>query len=291
MITLQQLRYFMMTAKTKSFSKASEILFISQPALSKQITNLEQSLQFMLFERTTKGICLTEKGRQFYSRIEPLIQDLDQVLDDLVLPEEIKIGVLPSISSYYIPKLIHALNQHNFKLLVEHTSAELLELVQTGFLDSAIVQDIEKSKNLKHLLLFEEPYLVVVSRTHRLAKKEFLEMSDLHHENIILPKGPCDIRNTLEAAFIEYRIEPIVKMEVPLNESMLSYSANNLGISFIPEMVAANLSMKNIVYKKIKNEPLKRSLHFFARSTAVFDLFQRIITTEECFSQIQVIGS
>lgn len=281
MITLQQLRYFMMTAKTKSFSKASEILFISQPALSKQITHLEQSLQFMLFERSPKGIQLTEKGHQFYFRIEPLIHGLDLVLDDFVLPGEINLGVLPSISSYYIPTIIHLLTEHKFKVYIRDTSAELLELVQTGVLDSAIVQDIEKAKQLKHLFLFDEPYFAAVPSNHPLSKNEVLELSDLHHENIILPKAPCDIRQTLDAAFIEFGIEPIIKMEVPLNESMLSYSANNIGISFIPEVVAGNLSMKNIVFKKIKNEPLKRSIHFFSRSTAVFDLFQQIRKASE----------
>lgn len=290
MITLQQLRYFMITAREKSFSKAAEILFISQPALSKQITNLEQILQFTLFERTTRGIQMTEKGIQLYTRIEPLIQELDMVLVDLSIPKEVRLGLLPSISSYYIPNILHELNLHNFKTSVYNTSAELLEQVQNGFLDAAIVQDVDRYKNLKHLSLFEEPYLVSLSSSHRLAKKDLLDMEDLHEEDMILPQAPCDIRYTLDSVLKEFGVKPIVKMEVPLNESILSYSSNNIGIAIVPEMVTAHITMKNMVYKRIKHEPLKRTIHFFSRSSAVLEQFHQILENAGFPKQVESIG-
>ncbi|BCJ87994.1 hypothetical protein skT53_29790 [Effusibacillus dendaii] len=157
-------------------------MFVSQPALSKQISILERTLQISLFERTSKGINLTEKGKQFYARIEPLIQEVDMVLEEFVLPEEFRIGALPSISSYYLPTVMNLLGSMKLKTFVENTSDELLEKVQSGELDLAIVQDRHQYGNLKHLYLFEEPYVVALPDNHPLVDKEWLEMKDFHAE-------------------------------------------------------------------------------------------------------------
>ncbi|BCJ87993.1 hypothetical protein skT53_29780 [Effusibacillus dendaii] len=90
---------------------------------------------------------------------------------------------------------------------------------------------------------------------------------------MILPQSPCDIRDPLEAGFQKHDVAPLVSFEAPLNESILSYSANGMGISFVPEMVVSHVSLKNIVYKKIKGNPVTRTIHLFSRTKAVFDRF------------------
>ena len=81
-MTLQQLRYFLAAVKWKSFSQAASALYLSQPALSKQISLLEKALGFPLFERTPRGVTLTAKGAVFHQRIHPLLQDLDALLQE-----------------------------------------------------------------------------------------------------------------------------------------------------------------------------------------------------------------
>lgn len=271
MITLQQLRYFIATAKYKSFSRAAEALFLSQPALSKQISLLERSLQFVLLERTPHGVSVTEKGKQFLQRVQPLVQELDTVLGETTEPAQLRIGVLPSIASYYLPTVINQFGSARLTTIIKNTSGELLEMVHTGELDAAIVQDRTHFDGLKHLFLFEEPYLVALPRIHPFAKKEALQIKDLHQEKLILHHAPCDIRDSLDAAFDEHGIEPVVSMEAALNDSLLSYTASGMGLSFLPAMMAANVSHKNIVYKRMQGDPICREIHLFARTQSILD--------------------
>ena len=269
-MTLQQLRYFLAVVKWKSFSQAAAALYLSQPALSKQISLLEKALGFPLFERTPRGVTLTAKGAVFHQRIHPLLQDLDSLLQELAEPTLLRMGALPSIAAHFLPAMVERLAGYQLVPLVKDASDELVEMVHSGTLDAALVQDRVEYGTLKGTFLFAEPYIVAVPLRHPLAERDELQMQDLHQEKIILHQAPCDIRYTLIEGFQKAGIAPNVVLEASLNDSLLGYSASGLGLSFIPEMVARNVVHKNIVYKKIAGDPFQRRVYLFARNMQPF---------------------
>ena len=74
-MNIQQLTYIVEIANRKSISRAAEYLFVSQPALSQQIRNLEKELGYRVFRRTSKGLELTEKGNLFYEKAQEMLED------------------------------------------------------------------------------------------------------------------------------------------------------------------------------------------------------------------------
>ena len=269
-MTLQQLRYFLAVVKAKSFSQAAAALYLSQPALSKQISLLEKALGFPLFERTPRGVTLTAKGAVFHQRVHPLLHDLDLLLSELAEPTELRMGALPSIAAHFLPAMVGRLEGYQLLPVVKETSDELVEMVHSGQLDAAIVQDRVEHGTLTGRFLFAEPYVVAVPLRHPLAEREHLAPEDLDGEKLILHQSPCDTRHTLLAGFQQTGIAPRIVLEASFNESLLGYSASGLGLAFVPQMVAANVSHKNIVYKTIAGDPFQRRVYLFARNMQPF---------------------
>jgi len=77
---LRHLRYFLKVAETKNFSKAAELLFMSQPPLSRQIKQLEEEIGTALFDRSNKKVVLTEAGKYFQKEVQLLLEQLEQTL-------------------------------------------------------------------------------------------------------------------------------------------------------------------------------------------------------------------
>ncbi|ARU62145.1 hypothetical protein CBW65_14905 [Tumebacillus avium] len=265
-MTLQQMRYCLALARWKSFSKAAESLFITQPALSKQIALLEASLGIKLFERTVHGAVLTAHGQEFCERIRPLVQELDQVWKDMAVSARLTIGALPSLASYYLPELIAQKELSRPETVVKDTSAELLEAVLTGEVDAALVQDVDGDGKLEHAFLLEEPYLLVVPDAHPFAQLAEVAFSDLAGEKIILHQSPCDIRHALLQTFAAHGIEPDIVLEASFNESLLGFTATGLGLSFVPRMLAEHVTHRGIVYKPLTGAPFTRKIYLYTRS-------------------------
>ena len=95
-MNIQQLTYIVEIANCKSISHAAEYLFVSQPALSQQIRNLEKDLGYRVFRRTSKGLELTEKGNLFYEKAQKMLEDWNHFKEEVISGTEhkkLKIGL------------------------------------------------------------------------------------------------------------------------------------------------------------------------------------------------------
>ncbi len=104
---LEAVRSFIEVKNTRSLSKASKILHISQPALSKQIQRLEADLEVTLLKRSAQGVELTEAGELFIKRMLPILEHIHEVKAEMKKFQEkrnISIGILPSLAAHYISK-------------------------------------------------------------------------------------------------------------------------------------------------------------------------------------------
>jgi len=181
--TLQQLRIFKAIASEKSFSQAAEILFVSQPSLSKQIKTLENRLGILLLNRTNNKISLTEAGLvflQYSERILALCEESCRALNDLKDGERgnLKVGASQTIGAYLMPRVLtlfaQSYPQINLNIDVDSTRI-IAKKVADQIIDIAVVGgDIPTSlkKNLEIEDFVEDELILIIPKSHPFARKK-----------------------------------------------------------------------------------------------------------------------
>jgi LysR family hydrogen peroxide-inducible transcriptional activator len=167
--TLRQLRYFEALARHGHFGRAADDCSISQPALSVQIRDLEESLGAELFERAARQVRLSAFGEEFLLRVREILRSVDE-LGDLArahrkhLVGRLRIGVIPTVAPYLLPRMISALTRENADLDIhvrETVTPKLLQELAEGRLDTAIVALPVSEPSLTEMPLFDESFVLV----------------------------------------------------------------------------------------------------------------------------------
>ena len=168
-LTLRQLRYFLALAQHGHFGQAAAACAISQPALSVQIRELEASLDAPLFERSARSVRLTPFGEELVERVRDILEAVDG-LADLAraraggLPDRLRIGIIPTIAPYLLPRMVTALTGLNPALdlhVRETQTAGLIAELDAGKLDAAVVALPISEPSLREVPLFDEEFVLV----------------------------------------------------------------------------------------------------------------------------------
>ncbi|MCC5970829.1 MAG: LysR family transcriptional regulator [Pararhodobacter sp.] len=168
-ISIRHLRYFEALALHSHFGRAAAACSISQPALSLQIKELEGLLHAPLVERGARQIRLTALGEEFAARIRPILQSIDELADlarasDNALSGRLRIGVIPTIAPYMLPRLIHELTARYPGIDLrprEAVTRKLIDDLLDGKLDTAIVALPVSEPALTEQPLFDEEFVLV----------------------------------------------------------------------------------------------------------------------------------
>lgn len=172
-LTLKQLRYFEALAREGHFGRAADTCAISQPALSVQIKELEMSLGLALFERGPRAIRLTAFGEAFRSRANDILRSVDE-LGALArsaatgLGGRLRVGIIPTIAPYLLPRLIADLakSQPDLDVYVRETvTSRLIDELQAGKIDTAILALPIGDRALTETVLFAEELVLVRPRS------------------------------------------------------------------------------------------------------------------------------
>ena len=170
-LTLKHFRYFEALARYRHFGNAADACSISQPALSMQIKELEETLGTELFERVPRKIRLTNFGEQFALRVRDILQSVDE-LSDLArassegFMRQLRIGVIPTIAPYLLPAIIGNLTQKYSALEIhvrETLTEKLIQELEDGKLDTAIVALPISEPSLTEVELFKEDFVLIRS--------------------------------------------------------------------------------------------------------------------------------
>lgn len=168
-VTLKQLRYVEALAQHGHFGRAASASAISQPALSMQIKDLEETLGAKLFERSAREVRLTGFGEEFALRASAILRAVDE-LGDLArasrdqLAGRLRIGVIPTIAPYLLPTLIGRLAESHAELDIhvrETMTPRLIQELSEGRIDTAIVALPVSEGSFTEVALFEEDFLLV----------------------------------------------------------------------------------------------------------------------------------
>lgn len=193
---IRQLKYFLVLADELHFRKAAEKLFIVQPALSKQIKNLEEELGITLFERNRRRVQLTAAGAYFRQEVADLLNRLEVVANRARLVSEgsggeIRMGYVGSCIHTFLPDVIAALHDqfsHIHLYMDEMTTYAQLQALQRGALDIAFCRNPELGARFGRQLVFRETFSLVLPEKHAVTTDSFSGMEQLADEAFILPK-------------------------------------------------------------------------------------------------------
>lgn len=168
-LTFKQLRYLDALAEQGHFGRAASVCAISQPALSMQIKELEETLGLALVERGPRQVRLTEFGTRFVAKAREVLAQVDD-LGEMAraaqhqLMGRLRLGVIPTIAPYVLPRVMTALSRSHagLDLHVRETQTQrLLADVEAGLLEAAIVALPVSERGLTEVALFEEPFVLV----------------------------------------------------------------------------------------------------------------------------------
>ena len=244
-VTLRQLRYFEALARHGHFGRAAEACAVSQPALSLQIRDMEESLGAELFERSPRQVRLTRLGEEFSHRVRDILMSVDE-LGDLArasrswLSGRLRLGVIPTVAPYLLPGIVGSLNRLHPALdlhVRETLTAKLLRELSEGRLDAAIVALPVSEPTLTEAPLFAEEFLLVRQSDDALKPVPNIEMLK-EMRLLLLEEGHCFRDQALAFCNMASSL-PREMLEGSSLSTLVQMVGAGIGVTFIPEMAAA----------------------------------------------------
>jgi LysR family nitrogen assimilation transcriptional regulator len=247
-MTPRQLKYFIEIARQLSFTKASAILHVTQPALSRQMQELESALGVKLFTRSDLGVGLTAAGRHLSERAPGLLEAFRQVsLDVAALADapagRLRIGVPPSLCDLVTTPSAHqyALEHPNVSLsITEASSAELTEHIAAGALDFAIVAASDSTARFRRIPLLREP-MVLASPPQTVSGPDPVDASFLAPLQLVASRQPNALRRILDDAMAEIGVKPHIVLEASSVRLLTQITHQGTGRCVLPYSAVARM--------------------------------------------------
>lgn len=256
MINLELYRIFYVVAETGNITKASEILNISQPAVTKQIKNLENQLGTPLFIRTKRGVILNECGQKIFLNVKQaltLLEETDSMIKEYTNFNSgtIKIGTSTTLIRKYLLKYIELFHNEYPNIIVDiytYPTKELINKFKNGTIDLIIGKFPHNlDKELNYIELGKTKYIFVASKKYFNFKNLKLKAKDLENYPILLQEHPSNSRNSAEKYFDKTDISIKPKMNIASSNLLIDFIEMGYGIGYVTELY---------VKDKIKNGKL-----------------------------------
>ena len=273
-MNLNYLKVFLEVAKSKSFLEASNKLFISQPAVSRSIANLEEELNVKLFFRENKGVILTSSGEilfEYLTQMKNLLDSCGRVLLSMNDIEEgtIVIGVQSHIvRNYLMNKIVDFQKKHpKIKIqLIDASTSSLLEQLESRKLDFVIDSSpIQTKYNNLQIKIIKKLNTCFIKSVDN--KANVTKIKDLTKYDLILPGSRGSIRKNLNKVFDKNEIDIEPKLDFETEELIIEAVRRNLGIGYVVEDAIGYLVEANII-EKIN---IKEKLPFFEINLVCID--------------------
>lgn len=296
--TLQQLRILKAVAREKNFTKAAEVLYLSQPSLSKQIKTLEKNLDIILINRENNKISLTENGQvflQYSERILALCEESCRALIDLKNGDRgsLTIGASQTIGTYLMPRIL-ALFAQNYPQIDLKVQVNSTPVIATNILkreiDIAVVggeipDKLKKNLTIKHFV--DDEINLIIPKSHPFAKKKKINKEDLYYLNFITLNSNSTIGKFIDNLLIQNQIETKqLKVIMQLNsiEGIKTAVSLGLGAAFVSSAaIEKEIELKTIEILKIENIRINRTLSIISNpesyKSKAFEFFYNELST------------
>ncbi|MEO1768764.1 MULTISPECIES: LysR family transcriptional regulator [Enterococcus] len=264
-MNIQQLHYFLHLAETQNMQQTAEDLFISQPALSKSINNLEKELEVQLFDRIGRRVQLNKYGALFQKRAYRSLNELEVGKEEIyaltnALSGRIDLGFVYSLGPIFITNLLAEYSKISPVKIRgnQNNTVNLLSQLQDGkydvvfFAGNDSFPDMEQFPDVEITPFHTQPVIFVVGMDHPLSSNQSYAIEDLMAYDFITFQKPSTLRPLINTYFASKNLTPKMTYEVLDDLTLLSFASKNLGIGIFPKSSILN----NFGIKEISiNEP------------------------------------
>jgi DNA-binding transcriptional LysR family regulator len=269
-VTLRQLRTFKTVADLNSFSLAAQRLRLSQPSVSYQVKELEDTLGLPLLDRLGKRVHLTEAGSMLYGYARRMLD----VLDEAALAAEemrgiqrgtLRVGASTTVGIYLLPAALGAFKKLHPGLVISleiGSRARVQEQVLRNVLDLAVVGPALKDPDLAIIPFISDELVVVAPAGHPLSTKRGLSLKDLADQPFVMREATSGSRWSLEKAARKAGAKLTVAMELGSNGAIKHAVESGLGLAVLSRYACAlELSSGRLVELDVRGFPIRRDWH------------------------------
>ena len=271
--SLPDLRAFVTVAQLQSFAAAAKALHLSQPALSRRISHLEELLDVRLFDRTTRSVALTLLGERFLAQVGGLVEDLDRSVSSLrdaaqLEAGDLTIGCVFSAVHHFLPPVIQQFRLQHPRVLIriiEEGADEVLAAVKEGEADFALNYIGMQDPEVHFTPLLKEPYVLACRADHPLARRRSVrwdELADYPHARVSHAS-----RNRL---FIDQALAELPPLPRPICEvrhvsTLIGLVENGLGVAVVPRLTLPRQPAQ-VVGVRLDDPPITRTIGLISRT-------------------------
>ncbi len=273
MISDFRLTVFITVARTLSFTKAAAILNVSQPAISKQIKELEREFGEALFNRKGNSISLSEKGSEIIPRVEQIIEGYN-ALGDLVDSDDnhyegvLHIGASTTIAQYLLPNILARFNREypNIRLsIINANSDEVVKLLQRKEIDLAFIED-DHTTNAVHYTPFASDEIILVSTNNH---KREIKIEDIERLPLIIREEGSGTLSVIISALKEHGIvrkSLNIKMQLGSSEAIMRYIKSSKDYAFISiRAVKESIERGELFRNEVEGLAITREFRYVSR--------------------------
>lgn len=267
---LRHLRYFTAVVQWKGYREASRRLHVSQPAISRTITDLEDELGLKLFARTKRAAEPTPEGEIFYREVVQALARVDSAVQTAKRAAngeigELSIGFLGSATSPFLPELVRTFKDqhpHVTLTLQELTPLQQDAAFEKGLIDLGFTRPLtpEQSKIFSSRMLYSDPMLAVLPSSRR-KKTKSVRLADLSKESFVLfhREGAPSLFDTITRMCNKVGFSPKVDCEPDLMQTVLTIVAAEQGVSIVPACVR-NLRASGVRFYRLRPDDVRVEL-------------------------------
>ena len=242
-MTLRHLTIFVAVCKYMSFTKAAKSLFISQPAVSLAISELENYYGVVLFDRMAKKIMITASGERLHDyaiHIVSLFNEMEESVQHWSETSKINIGSSMTIGTKLLPKLMKEFTSL-YPVIETHVTInntdQIIQQILENKLDIALVEGHVSSTQLKHIPFVEDRLCLVCGKTHPLALIKQIKVLELEKQEFLLRETGSAGRDIFDGLLAMYEIEIHPIWESTSTEAIIEALKSGLGISILPYLL------------------------------------------------------
>ncbi|WP_437881986.1 LysR family transcriptional regulator [Pseudomonas sp. LRF_L74] len=274
-MNLHHLKVFLAVAQAGSISAGAERLHISQPAVTREIRELENNLGLALFDRRPRGVTPTESGLrlvQFAERIFALEQAAERELRSLANLDqgELLIGASATLGSYWLPALLDDFRVRYPNILVSlqvSNTRDVLQQLDDARIGLGFVEGAFPTEDYAHHYLATDRLLPVVGSGHPLAQRQNLKASDLLAHDLYLREPGSGTRASVEHAYQAHGLGVQPRMAVGSTEALKRLIAGGNGIAWLSQQaVGDELGVGRLIALDLADLKIERSLHMLWRN-------------------------
>jgi LysR family hydrogen peroxide-inducible transcriptional activator len=265
---LQQLRYLVAVADEANFSRAAERLGVAQPSLSQQIKKLEGAVGRPLLDRLPKRVVPTQAGERLLAHARRILAEVSDAERQLAegagqVAGTVAVGAIPTIAPFVLPRVLRRMNERYPDVevrIVEDVTARLVDAVERGELDVAVISGPEGARALHVEKLAEEPLQLLVPAGHRLARRPAVTWAALARERFLVLHEMHCLSGQVSRVCERMRLRPPVVMRGAHLFTIGAMVSAGLGVSVVPTMMALEDRTGRCAYVPFARNPPRREI-------------------------------